>query len=76
MILQTKKKLLLSAIIITCVGLLAGLTISNLNEKSVKQISAGGWHTAALMNNGTIRGWGDNGSGQLGDGTTTNRLVP
>ena len=32
--------------------------------------------TVALRQDGTVWAWGANGSGQLGDGTTTNRLVP
>ena len=32
--------------------------------------------TAALKADGTVWTWGYNGQGQLGDGTTTNRLVP
>lgn len=42
----------------------------------VTAIAAGQYHTVALMNNGTVSAWGYNGSGQLGDGTTTNRLSP
>ena len=34
----------------------------------VKQISAGDEHVAALLENGTVVGWGDNYEGQLGDG--------
>lgn len=33
-------------------------------------------HTLALLDDGTLVGWGDNSSGQLGDGTTTSRLAP
>ncbi len=36
-------------------------------------ISCGGDFTIVLMNNGTVYGTGVNGSGQLGDGTTTSR---
>ncbi|HEX8702583.1 MAG TPA: RCC1 repeat-containing protein, partial [Myxococcaceae bacterium] len=33
-------------------------------------------HSLALGNDGTVWAWGDNTSGQLGDGTTTPRLSP
>jgi alpha-tubulin suppressor-like RCC1 family protein len=39
-------------------------------------IAAGGSHTCALLANGTVRCWGLNGAGQLGDNTTSNRLTP
>ncbi len=38
--------------------------------------SAGELHTVALMNNGTMWNWGWNIYGQLGDGTTVDKLVP
>ncbi|MGZ3457962.1 MAG: RCC1 domain-containing protein [Archangium sp.] len=37
---------------------------------------AGGAHGCALLEDGTVRCWGDNGSGQLGDGTTESRPSP
>lgn len=37
---------------------------------------AGGGFTCALMPGGTVKCWGYNGMGQVGDGTTTNRLTP
>jgi hypothetical protein len=39
-------------------------------------IAAGGLHSLALLSNGTVRAWGWNVVGQLGDGTFTNRSTP
>jgi alpha-tubulin suppressor-like RCC1 family protein len=39
-------------------------------------VTAGGGHTMAVKTDGTLWAWGANWSGQLGDGTTTNRLAP
>jgi alpha-tubulin suppressor-like RCC1 family protein len=39
-------------------------------------VTAGGLHTCALRETGTLWCWGSNSSGQLGDGTTTNRQLP
>lgn len=40
------------------------------------QVAAGGSHTCALTMAGAVRCWGSNTSGQLGDGSTTRRLLP
>ncbi|MEU1626150.1 hypothetical protein ABZ746_12655 [Streptomyces sp. NPDC020096] len=42
----------------------------------VRAIAAGLSHSLALLNNGTVVAWGANASGQVGDGTTINRLTP
>ncbi len=42
----------------------------------VTAVAAGFDHGMALKNDGTVWTWGNNASGQLGDGTTTNRAVP
>jgi alpha-tubulin suppressor-like RCC1 family protein len=42
----------------------------------VVELSMGAYHSCARLGDGTVRCWGDNSSGQLGDGTTTNRNSP
>ena len=39
-------------------------------------VSAGWRHTCAILGDGTVRCWGENEFGQLGDGTTTSRTTP
>jgi alpha-tubulin suppressor-like RCC1 family protein len=41
--------------------------------QDVVGVSAGDQHSLALKDDGTVWAWGNNSSGQLGDGTTTNR---
>ena len=42
----------------------------------VTAITAGMYHTCALLADGAVKCWGENGAGQLGDNTTTNKLIP
>ena len=42
----------------------------------VASVSAGGYHTCAVTESGGLKCWGSNGSGRLGDGTSTQRLTP
>ena len=44
--------------------------------KTISQISSGGIHNLALSMDGKVYAWGDNNTGQLGDGTTNNSNVP
>ncbi len=39
-------------------------------------LEAGGRHTCALIETGALKCWGQNQRGQLGDGTTADRVVP
>ena len=42
----------------------------------VLSIATGSYHSCAVLIDGTTRCWGDNGAGQLGDGTIVNRHLP
>ena len=44
--------------------------------RTAKAIELGNEHTCTILDDDSLRCWGDNGSGQLGDGTTTNRHSP
>ncbi len=43
---------------------------------NVKAIAAGSTHSLALLNTGTVMAWGDNTSGELGNGTVKTSDVP
>lgn len=43
---------------------------------SVIELAGGMWYSLALKNDGTVWAWGLNNTGQLGDGTTTERTIP
>ena len=49
----------------------------NLGGVMAKQVSAGGGHSCAVLVGGTLKCWGDNDYGQIGDGSDgTDRLEP
>ncbi len=43
--------------------------VSAISGTAVVSIAAGGYHSLALLSDGTMLAWGENGNGQLGDGT-------
>lgn len=51
------------------------VTVSSITNASAT-ITTGIDHTCALLTDGTIKCWGSNNYGQLGNGTTTDSLVP
>lgn len=50
--------------------------IVTVNSLYWKSISAGYNYTVAIKSDGSLWAWGSNSNGQLGDGTTVNKLVP
>jgi alpha-tubulin suppressor-like RCC1 family protein len=50
--------------------------VSGINAPSIVGIAANNAFSAALGSDGTVWEWGSNNYGQLGDGTTTERLRP
>jgi hypothetical protein len=58
------------------VVLLAVFVLTTTLEAASARVAAGSFHTMLLKTDGTLWAWGDNSSGQLGDGTTTNKSSP
>jgi alpha-tubulin suppressor-like RCC1 family protein len=50
--------------------------VSALSGRTVVAIAAGLQHSLALCTDGTVAAWGYNSDGELGDNTSTKRLVP
>lgn len=57
-------------------GVLATAAAAAAQPAPVVQVAVGHWHSCALTEAGEVWCWGLNDAGQLGDGTTQNRLAP
>lgn len=53
---------------------LAILSLSNL--LNAQSIAAGGWHSLSVCNDSTVKAFGENASGQLGDASSIDRSAP
>jgi len=51
-------------------------TSTAIPQPDPRRIDAGEGHSCALISDGTVRCWGKNNYGQLGDGTNENREIP
>ena len=52
------------------------MTINLGSSRTADSVSAGIYHTCAVLDDGSIKCWGLNNEGQLGDGSTTTRTTP
>src|SRR6266850_614574 len=60
----------------THASLRAPMPAETVPRDSVNRVSADAFHACHVVNDGTVRCWGNNDFGQLGDGTTSDRLIP
>jgi len=49
------------------------VAVQGLGDTPVTKVTLGGSHGCALLEGGAVRCWGNNGSGEVGDGSTTQR---
>ncbi|MEU1186920.1 hypothetical protein [Streptomyces sp. NPDC005859] len=52
------------------------VTVAGLTAANATSLAAGGGHGLAVLSNGTVKAWGANDYGQLGDGTTSGLATP
>ncbi len=58
-------------------SIIIALTVGSIfNSVKAQSIAAGGWHTLAICSDSTVKAFGENATGELGDGSTTDRNIP
>jgi alpha-tubulin suppressor-like RCC1 family protein len=66
-----------ACLVVTVLWLLAANAAVAANVcTNVVEVSAGRAHTCVVLQGGSAKCWGYNGNGQLGDATTSGRLLP
>ena len=65
-----------ASLVAALVGALAISSVVAAGGAAASAAGGGAGRLLAAVTGGSLRGWGDNGFGQLGDGTTTTRLTP
>jgi hypothetical protein len=63
-------------LLLVCTGWLGGMPSYAADLSGRGKIAAGGGHSCVLTTAGGVKRWGNNGNAQLGDNSTTNRLIP
>ncbi len=74
-----KKKLSILLFLVFCITIISPMIYPSqvyAASANVKMIVGGNSYTLALKHDGKVWGWGENTSGQLGDGTTVNKNTP
>ena len=66
----------LPLLLLAIAPLVAAPTAADGSRRTGARVAAGGAHSCAIVEDGTVRCWGDNAAGQLGNGTVTDSLVP
>lgn len=57
-------------------GVLAGKTVTSISQDGYYSNATGGFAHVCAVASGNVYCWGDNTTGQIGDGSTTNRTTP